>query len=51
MVDFLGGSHEKNFVGVYYSAEHPPPDHEIYKMIERETGAVFDITWEFPAPA
>lgn len=32
-------------LNTYFSAEPPPSDHEIYKMIERETGAVFDITW------
>jgi putative aldouronate transport system substrate-binding protein len=32
-------------LNTYFSAEPPPPDHEIYKMIERETGAAFDITW------
>lgn len=32
-------------LNVYYSNEPPAPDHPIYKMIEEETGAAFDITW------
>jgi len=37
-------------LNTYFSAEPPPDDHEIYKMIEEETGAVFDTTW-IPAAA
>jgi putative aldouronate transport system substrate-binding protein len=29
----------------YSAAEPPPVDHEIFKMIEKETNAKFDITW------
>jgi putative aldouronate transport system substrate-binding protein len=29
----------------YMTTEPPPNDHEIFKMIERETGAKWDITW------
>lgn len=29
----------------YSAAEPPPNDHEIFKMIEREANAKFDITW------
>lgn len=32
-------------LNVYYSNEPPAVDHEIYKMIEEQTGATFDITW------
>lgn len=29
----------------YYSMEPPPVDHEIYRMIEEQTGCRFDVTW------
>lgn len=29
----------------YVSFEAPPADHEIFKIIEEETGAKFDVTW------
>lgn len=34
-----------SMLNTYYSAEPPPIDHEIYKMIEEETGAKFNVTW------
>lgn len=32
-------------LNVYFSNEPPAKDHQIYKMIEEQTGATFDITW------